>query len=159
MLQGTNAFLEHEPLICREFYDYYRTHRRKVAKGIDQYMLFEKAVSGLLRLLRRLAVDTEGGIYIKGLGYFCHVKNYKKIKNRKGRNFFEKLKKVNTYTYWFFPDGNFEGWYIMPAMDDSKVLINLESYKLHFDAIKSYHSAKTMQQALSTFHGHNIQFK
>lgn len=57
-------------LINREMYDYYRQNRKKVAKGIDQYKLWVKAMNGMLACLKHLICENENGVYIEGFGYF-----------------------------------------------------------------------------------------
>lgn len=52
-------------------YEFYRKNRRKVAKGIDQYMLWKKAISGLLIAIKELVEERENGVYIKDFGYLC----------------------------------------------------------------------------------------
>lgn len=154
MLQELD-FLEKENLITRDFYDYYREHRKKVCEPIDQYKLFEKAVAGLLSTLVRQTIETEGGVYIKGWGYFCHVKN--KVKHSiKTKSFFDRQKKDYGYTYWFFPDKFFEGWHIHSNYVYNG--IRLKSYKLHFDGIKSYYDAKFLADNLRKYHGKQIKF-
>lgn len=154
-------FLYKEDLMCREFYEYYRTHRKKVVEPIDQYKLFVKAVGGLMMTLKKQIRETEGGVYIKGLGYFCHVKNTEKRrkavgKAEKERSYFDRIKKVDTYSYWFFPDTAFKDWYIFgesPTKKDAE-----KKYKIHFDGIQSYYDAKYLAGNLYNFHGKQIKY-
>lgn len=154
MLQDSK-FLYKEDLICRDFYNYYKENRKKSVEPIDQYKLFVKAVNGLMELLRRQILETEGGVYINGFGYFCYVKNAEK-RRRVGNNlsFFQRMKKVDKYTYWFFPDNNFKDWYIEADAMKPK----LDNYKLHFDGIKSYYDAKLLADNLRKYHGKQIKF-
>ena len=61
------------PIVDREMYDYYRQHRRGVAKGLNQFMLWEKAIGGLMTVMKNTLVEKEEGIYIKGFGYFYYA--------------------------------------------------------------------------------------
>lgn len=79
-------------LINREIYDYYRAHRTKVAKGIDQYKLWVKAVNGLMMTLKELVITNENGVYIEGFGYIRaektgHSKKRVSILRKKDRPF------------------------------------------------------------------------
>lgn len=80
--------------IDREMYDYYRQNRRKVAKGIDQYMLWRKAIAGMIIVINDLIEDNENGLYIEGFGYFCA----KKRALRKKR--ISIVKKIEETTYY-----------------------------------------------------------
>lgn len=64
-------------LINRDMYDYYRANRKKVAKEIDQYKLWVKAMNGLLIVLKRMVCENENGVYIQGFGYIRAEKNSK----------------------------------------------------------------------------------
>jgi hypothetical protein len=61
-------------------YDYYRNNRKKVAKEIDQYKLWVKAVNGLLCCLKEMVIENENGVYIEGFGYIFaeEVSTYKR---------------------------------------------------------------------------------
>jgi len=50
-------------------YDYYRANRKKVAKEIDQYKLWVKAINGMLIELKQMVIECENGVYIEGFGY------------------------------------------------------------------------------------------
>lgn len=141
-------FLEVEELITREFYDFYRQNRKKVAEGINEYNLFKKAVGGLLLSLKHIAQNTEGGIHIRGVGYFCHVKSQRKgLKHPADKSFFKRIKKGYYYIFWFFPDEKFNGWYLEQCPDIRRRKKKIE-YKLYFSAIKAHYSAQDYSKKL-----------
>lgn len=72
---------ESKEIIGREMYDFYRQKRRKVAKEIDQYKLWVKAVHGILRVLKEMVVENENGVYLEGFGYF-YVEQHLDYKHR-----------------------------------------------------------------------------
>lgn len=72
---------ESKEIIGREMYDFYRQKRRKVAKEIDQYKLWVKAVHGILRTLKEMVVENENGVYLEGFGYF-YIEPYLKYRHR-----------------------------------------------------------------------------
>lgn len=150
-----SKFLEEEKLICREFYDYYRQHRKKVAKGIDQYKLFEKAVAGLTTAIRNVAEQTEGGIHIKGFAYFCHVKETNKRTNGFEKSFFKRRIKNYSYHYWMFPEKCLEGWYIHLGEINNRTK---REYKLQFEAIKSHYDAQRFNMQVSKFTRNNLKY-
>lgn len=51
-------------------YEHYRKNRKKVAKGINQYKLWIKALAGLIIVAKELMTENENGLYIEGFGYF-----------------------------------------------------------------------------------------
>lgn len=134
-------------LINREFYNLYRERRRSVAREIDQYKLFVKAVNGLLLTMRDIIEQSEGGLYIQGLGYFCHEKSKKKIKGRGNTPFLKRVKKEYKYHLTFFPDKKLEGWYVKYNVDNFKKS-KKEKYYIHFDLIESYYEARKFSTSL-----------
>lgn len=131
----TERFLEVESIIGDELYQYYRENRQYVAKGINQRMLFDKAVNGLLITLSNIIQGTEGGIHIKDLGYFCNVKNNKKMQIVK-KSLLSTTEYREIYSNWFFPESPYDEWYLY-TKDISKALKRVVRYKLHFGLIKS----------------------
>jgi hypothetical protein len=86
-----------EQLVTRELYDHYRKTRRKVAKEIDQYKLFEKAVKGLLSQIHRMVEEAPGGLYLKDFGYIYVTT--KTIRKKEKNGILKKsvtIKKINT---------------------------------------------------------------
>lgn len=112
----TDNFVELHQLIDREFYDFYRQHRSHCAPAIDQYNYFERAVGGMLKSLKRLTVSTNGGVDIKGLGYFCHIKSKTKRKKPLEKNPLKKHIKHNRYYFWFYPEEGIREWYLEPIV-------------------------------------------
>ena len=110
--QESKYFLETEELMSREFYEFYKKERKKVALAIDQYNYFVKAVNGLLLMIIRTAVYTKGGVHIKGLGYFCHVRTKRKRRDPIEKNPLIKFKKKYRYKLHFIPDEDLKEWYL-----------------------------------------------
>lgn len=133
-------------LISREFYEFYKTKRKNVAREIDQYKLFVKAVSGILITMREMMDESEGGLYIEGLGYFCHTKSKNKIKS-KGSSFFLRLKKKYYYKLTYFPEDFWDNWYLKFS-NSVKSREKRSSYLLHFKIIESYYNATKFAKRL-----------
>jgi len=147
--QEHKRIIKAEKLICREFYEYYREHRTKVCKGINDYNLFKKAVSGLLSVIRRKASEVEGGVHIKKLGYFRYVqsKNERK-KRKKTKSFFEKTVKYKNYFFYISLDEKFDGWQYSPKLMCDMHKKNIE-YKNHIKAIRSFYEMETISVRIS----------
>jgi len=128
-------------VINRDFYNLYRENRRKTAKEIDQYKLFVKAVNGLLLTMRDIIEESEGGLYIQGIGYFCHEKSKRKQKSRGAATFFKRQKKKYKYKLAFFPDKQLKDWHITYNSLLYKSDIR-DKYYIHFNLIESYYKAK-----------------
>lgn len=84
-----------ENINTREFYEFYKKHRRKPSKKIDQYNYFKKAINGLLMEVRRCLDGTEHGVHLKGLGVL-----YK-------RPFGEFYKKLTMFTHKLVERGRY----------------------------------------------------
>lgn len=129
----------------REVYDFYRKHRKKPCKGIDQYNYFKKSIDEIFAIIARMMVESEGGVYISGLGYFCFVKYPKKCKDRKNKNKYIILKKERYFPY-FFPDKRLKSWTMSEAFNFRIYYLKSKSeskeYKLHFDLCESYKPSK-----------------
>lgn len=105
-------FLEKEKLINRDFYEFYRNHRKKVAKEIDQYNYFVKAVGGILLMVREQAYKREFGVYIENFGHFCFIRGKKAKKNPFEKNPLKKSKKSFIWQHWFIPESEeLKDWY------------------------------------------------
>jgi hypothetical protein len=128
-------------LINRDFYNLYRERRRTTAREIDQYKLFEKAVNGLLITMRNIIEESEGGLYIQGIGYFCHKKSDTKSKATGSVSFFKRQNKKYKYSLTFFPDKQLKDWHITYNKVVSKKE-KRDKYYIHFDLIESYYNAK-----------------
>ena len=133
-------FLKEVDLTDRVVYDFYRQNRREVAKGINQYNYFSKAVEGLLFVLQGMIAESEGGVYIEGLGYFACVKNKSKRKLSNPKSLLDRGKKYQPYFPYFFPDNELSDW----TMSETFVLklrnrigSNKIQRKLHFDLCQS----------------------
>src|SRR5690349_19131523 len=107
-------FLKVCNLVDREFYDFYRENRKQCAPAIDQYNYFERAVGGILKCLKKLTVETNGGVDIKDFGYFCHIRTRGKYKNLSEKNPLKKHIKQYSYYLWFYPCDEIGEWYLEP---------------------------------------------
>lgn len=76
-----------DPLMGREFYNFYKKIRRKPSKKIDQYNYFEKAIGGMIEEFRKMLSETKYGVHLKGLGVM-----YK-------RPFGQYMKKMSLFTH------------------------------------------------------------
>ncbi len=128
----------------RDSYDLYRKKRRKVAKEIDQYKLYVKAVNGLLSCLLEMVKEAESGVYIKGLGYFFHNKSDKLKKGIHG-SFFTRMKKRYTYSMDFYPDNELSDWYITFTSD---VNYKKKEYTVYFDTVDSISELDTVNNKI-----------
>lgn len=133
----THNFINYCKLTDREVYDFYRENRARVAKGINDFNLFKKAVSGLFNLVRNIMKDSKGGIYIDGLGYFCHVITLNKYKFfRRDKSIIIRNRRHYVYKPYFFPDDN---------INRMEMIFNLKhtvkKYKLHFDICQTKQEA------------------
>jgi len=133
MSKEAKKFLEVTQLISRDFYDYYRENRTEVAKEIDQYKYFAKAISGLLRLIKKESHDREFGVYIEKFGYFCVIKTRKSRKFNFKKSPLEKSKRAHGYLYWFIPEEKNKDWYLESDKQISlktKHTVDLEAVRL-----------------------------
>jgi len=130
-------------VINRDSYNLYKQKRRKVAKEIDQYKLFEKAISGILSCLMQMIKESENGVYIKGLGYFFHNKSDKKVKGKK-ETFFKRIKKRYIYQADFYPDDSLEGWYVTYANKNYPK----KEYSVYFDIVESMMQLDTINNTI-----------
>jgi len=140
------SFIKELDLSDRIVYDYYREHRHKCVKGLNQYDLFKKAVDGIFCLISQMIVDSEGGVYIEGLGYFCNIKKEKKAKiMNRTLSRIQKAKKIDKYKPHFFPDKELEDW-TMERMFSFRLTANIQRNnkprKLHFDICESVRIAE-----------------
>jgi len=125
-------------IVNRDAYDYYRKNRKKVAKGIDQYNYFVKAINGIFETAKKMLIESKGGIYIEGFGYFCNILMPYKIKRkRKVQNSLIKRVRISDkYEPFFEPDVEFSGWcmdYAFLRKQKEDVIASKVKYKIHFD--------------------------
>lgn len=68
----------------------------------------------MLKSLKKLTVETNGGVSIKGLGYFCHVRSKVKRRYTKEKNPLKKSLKRYQHYFWFYPEEDLRDWYLEP---------------------------------------------
>lgn len=127
-------------LISREAYNFYKQKRKSVAEGINEYNLYKKAISGIFNIIGDMMVESEGGVYIEGIGYFCNIAYPKEWKagNIRSKSLFQKLKKYQYYFPYFIPDVELKGWTMSDSFEDKierKLNKQEIKYKLHFDLV------------------------
>ncbi len=143
--QESKYFLEIETLMSRDFYDFYRKERNHMALAIDQYNYFVKAVNGILLTIIKTAVHTRGGVHIKGMGYFCHVRTKIKRKNPREKNPLKKVQKKYSYVLHFIPDKDLKEWYIDFNHNFYK---QLDNYVVDMDIINLYYEVDRYNRRL-----------
>ena len=74
LLADKDRFLEVDQLVCREFYEYYKSIRRRIVTPLDKYANFHRAISGLLLEIKRQSINYEHGVYIEDLFYISRYK-------------------------------------------------------------------------------------
>lgn len=137
-------FLNSFDITDREFYDFYREHRRYRPKAVNQYNYFVKTISGIMYVIHRMLAESQGGVYIEGWGYFACVKHPKK-RRRKGSLTIRK----NKYSPYFFPEKSLEDWTMSGTFEHitkTKIDGNNIEYKLHFDLCQSFRLASTFSK-------------
>lgn len=87
----------------RRVYDFYRQNR-KIKKGnaVNEFKYFVRAANAILKAIQELMIESEGGVYVKHLGYFAFFMSPYKKRKDKYRNY----KTTNKYPYYpvFFTD-------------------------------------------------------
>ncbi len=156
-----NNFTNYQSLTSREAYDFYRQKRKNIAPGIDEYNLYKKAVSGMFNVIKDMMVESEGGVYIEGLGYFCNIAYPNEWKTGKGKSLFQKIKKYQYYFPYFIPDVELKGWTLSDAFEE-KLERKLNSqeikYKLHFDLVESMRIANDVATKYKNHRKHKGNF-
>ena len=76
LLADKDRFLEVDQLVCREFYEYYKSIRRRIVPALDKYANFHRAISGLLLQIKRDSINYEHGVYIENLFYISRYKSH-----------------------------------------------------------------------------------
>lgn len=71
-----HRFREIKPLVDREFYEYYKTVRRRVVQPLDKYIYFQKAIGGLMLQIKRASIESDHGVYIEKLLYMSRTKGH-----------------------------------------------------------------------------------
>lgn len=133
-------FINSVSLESREAYNFYKEKRKRAVKGINEYNLYRKAISGLFTVVKDMMVESQGGVYLEGLGYFCNVAYPTEWKggNIKSKSLFQKLRKYQYYFPHFVPDVEFKDWTMSDSFEEKlKRKLNSQEikYKLHFDLV------------------------
>lgn len=133
-----NNFTNSISLSSRQAYEFYREKRKRTVKGIDDYQTYQKAISGLFNVVGSMMVESEGGVYLEGLGYFCNIAYPNQWKDGQGKSLFQKLRKYQYYFPYFIPDYELRGYTMSDAFEDKlerKLNAQTIKYKLHFDLV------------------------
>ena len=145
----------------REAYEFYRQKRKRTAEGINEYNLYKKAVSGLFNVIYNMMVESEGGVYIDGIGYFCNIAYPNMWKDGKGKSLFQKIKKYQYYFPYFVPDVELKGWTLSDAFEEKlERKLNAQSieYKLHFDLVDTIRIANDYSKKSVNHRKHKGEF-
>jgi len=135
-------------LTDRKAYDFFKKNRKRKCKGINQYNLFVKAVSGIFYEIKRQLVNSEGGVYIEGVGYFCNILSKPKVRKIRSPKKLADFKKDHYYFPVFFPIDRFKMWsmdYTFSFHTEKAIRWN-KRYKCHLSIIKSLQNKKQMQR-------------
>ena len=128
-------FVHKVSLLDREAYDFYRKNRTSVAKGINDFNLYKKAVSGLCLVIRDMMYQSVGGVSIDYFGYLCFVMTEKRVRNRKVKSVRLRLNKIPRYQLWFFQEEtvektiNFIPWLNETTTTPKKMHLSAVKYK------------------------------
>lgn len=139
-----DRFFKQINITSREAYEYYRQNRKEVAKAVNQYNYYVKAINGICALLREIIIEEEEGIFISGIGYFGNVYYKDRLirrENKFKKKYYKKVHKPN-----FFPEHKFQ----MFSMSDNftksltkAIYSSKTEYKLRFDLIDDMEVKKT----------------
>lgn len=125
--------LNAKQLIDRDMYDYYRDNRKKVAKGIDQYKLWVKAMNGFLETMKRMLIQNENGIYLEGFGYFYIEKKYQRKKRISLLR--KEIKSIHRVCFKF-EDESLNERFVFSTKKSTYVLDNTKNYEPKLEEIK-----------------------
>jgi len=149
------VFQREKNTMDRDFYEFYRTHRRKPSKVIDQYNYWKKAICAILEIVRDQMIEKEGGVYLEGLGYFvnCIIPG-RKYKMKK--KVFKLSDKVMKYKYFpnFFPDEHLKEYLMYGTFTEceKKERENRDlKYTLHFYLVKAIKGTIPLSKATKNY--------
>ena len=132
----------------REFYDFYRQHRRRTVPWLKDHTLFKRTVGAMFSEIGDMMIEADGGVYLEGFGYFGVIMSPKKTRKRLNilsafKDKYEYIKKKHRYSPYFFGDigvRNFREW----SMSSSFTLLFLK--KIRNSGIKYYLCYTALQQ-------------
>lgn len=130
-------FIKYQDISSRESYEYYKKNRKSVAKGINQYNLFRKRVEGLFNLIANKLTETEHGICIRDLGYFCILRTEHKVKKDVPiyhKSILRSKRRDYNYKPIWFQDVMYNGWYMHNSFAPSvykRISYSSLEYKIH----------------------------
>lgn len=130
-------FVNSGSLLSREAYEFYKLKRKKVSKGMNDFNLYKKSISGLFNIISNMMVESEGGVYLDGFGYLCNVAYPKEYKaTGKKTSLFQRFKKYQYYFPYLIPDIELQDWTMSDSFEDKlerKLNAQDIKYKLNFD--------------------------
>lgn len=139
-------FTNYQSLTSREAYEFYREKRKKVAPGINDYNLYKKSIEGLFTVIKDMMVESEGGVYLDGLGYLCMIAYPKEYKSSgKKTSLFQRVKKYQYYFPYLITDFELKDWTMSDSFEDKlerKANAQEIKYKLHFDLVDTMRIAQ-----------------
>ena len=131
----------------REFYDYYRKHRKKSVPWLKDHTLFKRAIGAMFEVISDKLVEVDGGVYLEGIGYFGVLMSPKKKKKamsvfNPNKNDYSAIKKQYKYTPYFFGNigyGYFKDWTMSMSFDAhylKRIRKSKVKYKLYYTALQ-----------------------
>lgn len=158
----TQTILNANNPTSKEAYEYFKKNRKFTIKAIDQYNYYRKAIEGIFMTLTDMIEDSQGGVYLEGIGYFCFViyptKMKKKGKRLENESLFKRVKKENTYFLYFFPDMEMED-FVLHRDKCEKVRPKRKDYKLHFSICQSYRISKLITKRKKDYRKKDFDYK
>lgn len=148
------SFLKEKDTLDKDFYDFYIANRRKYVKTFCRYAYWKKAIKSILLEIQREMIENDGGVYIKGFGYFAHyiAIDKKRVRHKKIR-FFSQVRNKKTYRYFphFYPDDDFKLWtmenqILTQKVKKKKYFKQGKKYKLHFELVKTADKVLTINK-------------
>jgi hypothetical protein len=146
-LADKDRFLEVDQLVCREFYEYYKSIRRRIVTPLDKYLYFHKAISGLLLEIKRESINYEHGVYIEGLFY---ISRYKGHKMRDRRTPLKRYIQVLKLKVEFLNEYIEEKWKLSNTMQYTHFKLDkTKDYQSKKEEIEYYLQSKAYQKRIS----------
>lgn len=146
--------MESKGVSTTECYDFYRQHKSK--DEIQTYRHYRSVVNTIFAKIYDVYMNSKGGVYIEGFGYFCRVRKIKEkqyLIEKENSLFKTKVIKKN-YISHFEPDKMIKDWSMSGTHTRPLVDVDID-YKLNFGAcnnerksinrIKKKKNAKTVR--------------
>lgn len=123
----TEKHIKEHILLDREFYEFYKQNRKSPVVAINQYNYFVKAINGISLTLRDMVNESNGGVDIRGFGYFSNVRSRGRRRNYFETNPMKKHLKYYKFGLYFYPEEPYRCWKL--KMAESQPPNKLSEYK------------------------------